>query len=63
MFQMRRTMTPLFMQHCFLMHWDWLSSCGIKLTHHWVWMMGVLDNSKGVKILLFNTLVSLMGVV
>jgi hypothetical protein len=37
----------LFMQHCFLMYWDWLSSCGIKLAHHWVWSDGCVGQFKG----------------
>jgi hypothetical protein len=37
----------LFMQHCFLMHWDWLSSCGIKPTHLWVCNDGCARQFKG----------------
>ncbi len=33
----------LFMQHCLLMHWDWLSSQGIKPTHNWVWSDGCVS--------------------
>jgi hypothetical protein len=52
------------MQHCLLMHWDWLSSQGIKPTHHWVGVMVVLVSSKVVKqcILLQDIQVLLMGV-
>jgi hypothetical protein len=37
----------LFVHHCFLMHWDLLSSCGIKSTHHWVWSDGCAEQFKG----------------
>ncbi len=43
----------LFMQHCLLMHWDWLSSQGIKPTHHWVWNDGCVGQFKGCQTMYF----------
>jgi hypothetical protein len=37
----------MFMQHCFMMHWDWMSGCRIKPTHHWVWSDGCANQFKG----------------
>jgi hypothetical protein len=52
------------MQHCILMHWDWLLARRIKLAHYWVQSDGCAVGLKVVEqcILLEYIQVLLMGV-
>jgi hypothetical protein len=43
----------LFVQHCFMKHWQWLSNQGIRPAQHWVWLNGCIGQFKGSRAIYF----------
>jgi hypothetical protein len=42
-----KTHDTLFVQHCFLQHWEWLKGQGVNVARHWVWSDGCAGQFKG----------------
>lgn len=43
----------LFVQHCFMMHWQLLTQQGIRSTQHWVWSDGCAGQFKASRAMYF----------
>lgn len=36
----------LFVQHCFMLHWQWMKNKGLDANQHWVWSDGAASQFK-----------------
>ena len=48
-----KTHDTLFVQHCFLQHWEWLKLQGLTFQRHWVWSDGCAGQFKGARPMYF----------